>query len=332
MCLKLIRELAASDKQRSHSHIAPDCRVHIASRNSFPTAAGLASSASGYACLVFTLAQVYGLTASTEQLSAIARQGSGSACRSLYGGFVAWERGVQDDGSDSVAVQVADEKHWDDIHIVVFVVSAERKHVASTTGMQTTVKTSPLHSFRADSVVPGRMDAMKAAIAARDFAAFADLTMRDSNQFHATCLDTFPPIFYMNDTSRALVQLTHQLNAHAGKTVAAYTFDAGPNAVVYVQGRQNAHDLIDAALNLFPPTPASLDQAGGYLVDHFAASGSVSTDEIASRASAAATRLAPLLTSCDALRRGGALGRVIHTVPGGGPRVAPASSSLLPPA
>jgi diphosphomevalonate decarboxylase len=77
------------------------------------------------------------------------------------------------------------------------------------------------------------MDAMKKAIKEKDFSTFADLTMKDSNQFHAVCLDTSPPIFYLNDISRGIIRLVEELNRVAGKTVAAYTFDAGPNAVIY---------------------------------------------------------------------------------------------------
>ncbi|KAK5139301.1 diphosphomevalonate decarboxylase [Rachicladosporium monterosium] len=77
------------------------------------------------------------------------------------------------------------------------------------------------------------MTAMEECIKNRDFAKFADLTMKDSNNFHATCLDTSPPIFYMNDTSRAAVRVCEAINTSAGKAICAYTFDAGPNAVVY---------------------------------------------------------------------------------------------------
>ena len=81
--------------------------------------------------------------------------------------------------------------------------------------------------------MPARMREMEAAIRARDFDAFGKLTMRESNNFHATCLDTEPPILYLNDTSRAAMRAVEALNVAAGRTVAAYTFDAGPNAVVY---------------------------------------------------------------------------------------------------
>jgi diphosphomevalonate decarboxylase len=74
---------------------------------------------------------------------------------------------------------------------------------------------------------------MSKAIQERDFATFATLTMKDSNSFHATCLDTEPPIKYMNETSWAAIRVVEALNASAGKLIAAYTFDAGPNAVIY---------------------------------------------------------------------------------------------------
>jgi diphosphomevalonate decarboxylase len=115
----------------------------------------------------------------------------------------------------------------------ILVVSAAKKGVSSTSGMQATVATSGLFPHRANVVVPERMVQMKKAIVDRDFESFADLTMKDSNQFHAVCLDTSPPIFYLNDVSRAAIRVVEEINKLAGKKVAAYTFDAGPNAVIY---------------------------------------------------------------------------------------------------
>ncbi|EOD47528.1 putative diphosphomevalonate decarboxylase protein [Neofusicoccum parvum UCRNP2] len=207
--------------------------LHVVSENNFPTAAGLASSAAGFAALVRAIADLYQLPASPTELSRIARQGSGSACRSLFGGYVGWEKGAAADGSDSLAYEVAPAAHWPDMRAAVLVVSAAKKGVSSTTGMQTTVATSSLFAARANETVPLRMRQMEEAIRARDFAAFARLTMKDSNSFHATCLDTEPPIFYMNDVSRAAIKAVEYINEAAGRIVAAYTFDAGPNAVVY---------------------------------------------------------------------------------------------------
>ncbi|KAH8697213.1 diphosphomevalonate decarboxylase [Talaromyces proteolyticus] len=207
--------------------------LRIVSENNFPTAAGLASSAAGFAALVRAIANLYELPQSPTELSRIARQGSGSACRSLQGGYVAWRSGTKEDGSDSIAEEIAPASHWPEMRALILVVSAEKKDVPSTEGMQTTVKTSPLFATRAERIVPGRMTAIETAIHNRDFPAFADLTMRDSNNFHACCLDSEPPIFYLNDVSRAAIRLVNDINHVAGKTVAAYTFDAGPNAVIY---------------------------------------------------------------------------------------------------
>jgi diphosphomevalonate decarboxylase len=224
-------------------------RVHVASVNNFPTAAGLASSAAGYACLAYTLAQVYGVEGN---LSEVARRGSGSACRSLYGGFVEWQMGEQTDGKDSIARQVAPEVHWPQLRVLVLVVSAEKKLTGSTVGMQTSVETSALLKFRAESVVPARMREMARCIQERDFHGFAQLTMKDSNQFHATCLDTFPPISYLNDISRRIIQLVHHFNAHYGQTKVAYTFDAGPNAVIFTLDDTVA-EFVAAVRHSFPP-------------------------------------------------------------------------------
>ncbi|KAI9311585.1 diphosphomevalonate decarboxylase [Dichotomocladium elegans] len=232
-------------------------KLHVVSENNFPTAAGLASSASGLAALVYTLAQLFALDVSVSELSRIARQGSGSACRSLFGGFVAWEKGNQADGSDSLAVQVAPETHWPELEALVCVVSDAKKGTSSTKGMQDTIETSPLMAERL-RVVPARMAAMKKAIHERDFETFAELTMRDSNQFHAVCLDTYPPISYLNDTSRAIINLIHEYNASSpdGKLKAAYTYDAGPNAVIYAP-KQNMPEIIQLIAHYFPGKDAA---------------------------------------------------------------------------
>lgn len=107
-CLREIRARAGSD--------APKGGLRIVSANNFPTAAGLASSASGYACLVAALGYLYKIEG---DISVVARQGSGSACRSVYGGFVKWEMGTKTDGSDSRAVQVAPESHWPSLQALI---------------------------------------------------------------------------------------------------------------------------------------------------------------------------------------------------------------------
>ncbi|KAH7306022.1 GHMP kinase [Stachybotrys elegans] len=207
--------------------------LKIVSENNFPTAAGLASSAAGFAALVRAIADLYELPESPSDLSLIARQGSGSACRSLFGGYVAWRMGEQADGLDSRADLVAEASHWPDMRALILVVSAAKKGVSSSSGMQQTVATSGMFKERITTVVPKMMDLMEESIKNKDFEQFAEVTMRDSNSFHATCADTYPPIFYMNDVSKTAIRAVEYINAKAGRTVAAYTFDAGPNCVVY---------------------------------------------------------------------------------------------------
>lgn len=225
-------------------------KLHIASYNNFPTAAGLASSAAGYACLVYTLARLYELPM-TEELTTIARQGSGSACRSLYGGFVQWRRGATEDGSDSIAVQLQTAEHWPNMHMLILVVNDARKKTGSTKGMQLAVQTSSLIQHRANEVVPQRIKQLTAAIKSRDFATYAEITMKESNQLHAIALDTYPPCVYMNDVSHAIVNFVHEYNEAVGSLQVAYTFDAGPNGCLYVLA-EHVPRLLAAVQLAFP--------------------------------------------------------------------------------
>ena len=254
---------------------------------------------------------------SQSALSRIARRGSGSACRSLFGGFVAWQSGQHADGSDSLALEVAPREHWPDLQVLICVVNDAKKGTSSTAGMQRTVQTSPLLQHRIKHVVPERMERMRAAIAARDFSAFTDLTTADSNNFHACCLDTAPPIFYMNDTSRAIVMLIEELNrarrAEGLDPLAAYTFDAGPNAVLYVRER-DAATLVGVVRHYF--ANADFDDTFNVLGQGAGAS---------HRGLQAPAALPELPTSFNAgvipEQEPGSVRRLIHTRVGDGPRV-----------
>lgn len=288
-------------------------KVHICSHNNFPTAAGLASSASGFAALAYSLAKLYQLSASPKELSLIARQGSGSACRSLFGGFVAWREGTAADGSDSFAEQVASEAHWPDMHALICVVSDDKKGTSSTAGMQRTVETSALFPQRLQ-VVPERMRAITEAIQKHDFDTFAAITMKDSNQFHAVALDTDPPIFYMNDVSRAIISVVTEYNRVAletgGKRKAAYTFDAGPNAVIYAP-RENMKEIIELIVSYFPQESFS---------DPF---------QLFAGASVQARRVDGFNPAVAKQFGTGAVKTLIHTSVGDGPRVRGDDETLL---
>jgi diphosphomevalonate decarboxylase len=254
-CLKHLRKLRADVESKDGSlPKLSKLTLRLVSANNFPTAAGLASSAAGFAALVRAIADLYELPQSPQELSLIARQGSGSACRSLMGGYVAWRAGTKEDGSDSIAEEVAPDSHWPQMRALILVVSAEKKGVPSTAGMQTTVETSTLAPARFKELVPKRMQEIEKAIQERDFETFARITMQDSNSFHAICLDSWPPIHYLNDVSRAAMNAVETANRKAGKAICAYTFDAGPNAVIYYL-EEHAHQVAGVIKNILPRIP-----------------------------------------------------------------------------
>lgn len=304
-------------------------RVTVVSRNTFPTAAGLASSAAGYACLVSTLADVFQVKESYKgELSTIARMGSGSACRSLYGGFVRWSMGSKIDGSDSLAIQVATESHWPELKLLIAVVSEKKKDTGSTDGMVRSVQTSELLKHRALTVVPARLPLLEAAYLHKDFETFAKLTMQDSNQFHACCLDTYPPVFYMNEVSRRVITLVHKLNESSGRVVCGYTFDAGPNAVIFCL-EKDAATALALLLSHFP-----LDNGSG---ESSSAVSTFTVSEAFTRLrreaeSSGAAQVEKLGLSCVAdEKQPGLVRHVYYTSVGDGPRVLPEKDSLALP-
>ena len=147
-----------------------------------------------------------------------------------------WEKGERVDGKDSIARQLFPANHWPDLRVLVCVVCRDEKAVPSTAGMQTSVQTSRLLPQRLTNL-PDRISAITEAISTRDFPKFGEITMRDSNEMHAVCLDTYPPIAYLNDTSHQIARAVHEFNKEEGEVRAAYTFDAGPNAVLFCEGR-----------------------------------------------------------------------------------------------
>lgn len=133
---------------------------------------------------------------------------------------------------------------------MVFEQKNSEKDVPSTDGMQKTIETSDLFSHRVQKVVPERVNALKKAVASNDFQGLAEVIIKDSNQLHAVCLDTFPPILYLNDKSRALINFLSAFNAKKGRIVAAYTFDAGPNCCVFIE-EENVKEFIQAFVDSF---------------------------------------------------------------------------------
>lgn len=209
----------------------PNLFADVHSTNAVPTAAGFASSASGFAALAAAATRALDLTVDQQNLSRLTRQGSGSACRSIYGGFVEWEKGALADGSDSYAVPIASKDHWD-VRIAAVVLSSDQKKVSSRVGMKRTVDTSPFYSSWVDAI-PTDLAEIKAAIHDRDFEKMGKVAEANCQKMHATTLAANPPFTYWRDTTLTVMQTVQALRT---KGIPAYfTIDAGPNVKVLYQ-------------------------------------------------------------------------------------------------
>jgi diphosphomevalonate decarboxylase len=219
------------DRVRAEAGLAAGARV--LSSNNFPTASGLASSASGFAALAGAASLAAGLKLSGRRLSQLARLGSGSASRSIFGGFVEWRAGKRPDGRDCYAVPVAPEGHWPElVDRVAIVRGAPVKAIRSSIAMQSSVRTSPGYARRI-AEVPGRIAALKRAIRERDAEALFSTTIEECDSFRSVCETTDPPLDYLTGTSRAILGAVRAANAAAGRPVAAYTHDAGAHVHVF---------------------------------------------------------------------------------------------------
>ncbi len=208
-----------------------DLKVQMTSENNFPTAAGLASSASGFAALAVASAAAAGLELSEQQLSVLARQGSGSASRSIPGGFVHWHRGQLADGTDSFAESVAPPNHWNLTCLVLVTVRGE-KDVPSTLGMNHTMASSPFYQAWVDSVAAD-IDEALAAIESKDFDRLADVAERSCLAMHASALAAKPGVLYWNAKTVDLIHRVRSLRAQG--TPCFFTIDAGPHVKVFCE-------------------------------------------------------------------------------------------------
>jgi diphosphomevalonate decarboxylase len=220
--------------------------AEVATRNSVPTAAGLASSAAGFAALALAASRAAGLSLSPAELSELARRGSGSAARSIFGGFVEMSAGVLADGSDAVAQRLLDEAAWD-VRLCVAITAQGEKAIGSTAAMERTALTSPYYQGWLNSV-PVDLAEARNAVAARDLAALGAVAERSALRMHACALAADPHILYWNPATVAAMATVKGLRA-AG-TSAFFTIDAGPHVKVLCETSDAAH--VQAALAATP--------------------------------------------------------------------------------
>ncbi len=222
-CLKVSRFL---DEVRRFCNF--QMHASVASENNVPTAAGFASSASGFAALAAAATRATGCDLSESALSKLARLGSGSACRSIYGGFVEWKKGEQADGSDSYGVPLINQDYWD-LRILATILVRDPKSISSREGMRRTVETSPYYGGWLATVESDLLVA-KDAILRRDFELLGRVTEANALKMHATTLAANPPFTYWQSATLSVMRCIQEMRSSG--LPAYFTIDAGPNVKV----------------------------------------------------------------------------------------------------
>lgn len=208
-----------------------------------PIAAGLASSACGFAAIVKALDSLFAWQLPTTQLSILARLGSGSACRSLYNGFAVWHKGQRDDGMDSVAEAI--DSDWPEFCMGAVLLSKKQKPISSRQGMQHTVDTSSLYAAWPEKAETD-CRAMIKAIKEKHFSRLASLAENNALFMHATMQAAQPPVNYWLPESVALMQKVWRLRREG--LAIYFTMDAGPNIkLLYLK---HDHDTVSEHFTL----------------------------------------------------------------------------------
>jgi diphosphomevalonate decarboxylase len=197
-------------------------KARVVSENSFPTAAGLASSASGFAALALAASAAAGLDVSLREASSLARAASVSAARSLYGGYVELPAGAE------FAEPLAAGSHFP-LSMVVALTRAGEKSVGSTEGMLRTARTSPYYDAWVEQA-PASCDRIRRAILDRDLESLGPAMEASALAMHASMFAADPPIVYMSPTTVAVMERVRELRASG--VPAYFTMDAGPHVKV----------------------------------------------------------------------------------------------------
>ncbi|SNV55835.1 mevalonate diphosphate decarboxylase [Mammaliicoccus stepanovicii] len=219
--------------------------AHIESVNFVPTAAGLASSASAYAALSAACNVALNLNLSDTALSRLARRGSGSACRSIFGGFSEWNKGYDDETSYAHSI---DANGWEnDLSMIFVVINNKSKKISSRSGMSHTRQTSRFYQYWLDHVDDDISD-VKDAIHNKNFNKLGEVIEENGLRMHATNLGSQPPFTYLVPESYQAMEIVHQCR-EAGFP-GYFTMDAGPNVKILTE-KKNQDYIINALLKTF---------------------------------------------------------------------------------
>jgi diphosphomevalonate decarboxylase len=214
---KLLDEVRAASGEKA--------KARVASRNHFPTASGLASSASGFAALAVAARAAYGLPRNDRDASILARRASASAARSVFGGYVELPAGTP--GDDSLAAyELLGPEHWD-LRLVVAVITEKRKDVSSRDGMGVSRRTSPYYDAWVERA-PRMAAHVREGLAKKDMAILGPATEASFTAMHALAFASSPFTLYFQPGSLAALATVRRLREESGIAVYA-TMDAGPH-------------------------------------------------------------------------------------------------------
>ena len=202
----------------------PDTFFHINTKNEIPTAAGFASSSSGFAALTLALNNLYAWQLDARTLSILARLGSGSACRSVFSGFVEWHAGSQDNGLDSYSEPLATQ--WQELQLGLVLISDKQKPIDSRSAMQNTVQTSTLYHSWPEKVAHD-LRLLRKAIDDQDFHSLGQTAESNALAMHATMMASVPPILYWHPETVCIMHKIWKLRQDGLGVY--FTMDAGPN-------------------------------------------------------------------------------------------------------
>ncbi len=203
-------------------------KAKVQSINNFPSSSGLASSASAFAALSIAASKAAGINLDSRELSIIARKGSGSACRSIHGGFVEWKTEENNDNS-SFSKQILSTESWQQFRVIVVIVSEKEKTISSRSGMEQTVATSPMYSGWLKTI-KNDLAQMRQAIKEKNFSLVGKIAEANCLKMHSTMLTTSPPIIYWLPQTIKIIQSIMQWRKENLESY--FTIDAGPQVKI----------------------------------------------------------------------------------------------------